>query len=292
VPAGETNLSVSVTAVIPAYNSAAYIGNALRSVLGQTSPPREIIVVDDGSADGTAEVAACYPICVIRQKNGGPGAARNAGIRAASGEWIALLDADDCWNPDKLERQIPALNDPRLGVLSSTARYPPGPMSFEELWARNRVATSTVLLRKAAIEDAGYFDEDRALISVEDYNLWLRISAKGWVICNTGTDLISYTPAPGNLSGQNEKMVAAELANIAKISSLLTIPEPRVRARRAAVCLEYGINALHGRQKLSARGLFRQSLQNQASVASLLYFCSSFLPNFLLDAKRRLLSPD
>jgi glycosyltransferase involved in cell wall biosynthesis len=90
--------------VIPAYDAARFLPRALASVAAQTSPPAEIIVVDDGSRDATAEMAEGFGVRVIRQANKGPSAARNAGVRAASAPWIAFLDADDAWEPRALER--------------------------------------------------------------------------------------------------------------------------------------------------------------------------------------------
>ncbi len=94
--------------IIPAFNREATIGRAIESVLAQTHAPLELIVVDDGSTDRTADVARGYgpQVSVIRQPNGGPGAARNAGIRAAVGAIVAFLDSDDAWHPDKLARQV------------------------------------------------------------------------------------------------------------------------------------------------------------------------------------------
>ena len=94
-----------VSVVIPAYNSARFVAAAVAAAGAQTYPVCEVIVVDDGSTDDTAAVARAAGATVISQRNGGAGAARNAGIRAASGTWIALLDADDVWHRDKLERQ-------------------------------------------------------------------------------------------------------------------------------------------------------------------------------------------
>src|SRR5437016_10401011 len=100
-----------ISAVIPSYNYGHFITDAIESALGQTYPHVEIIVVDDGSTDDTREQLAPYSerVCYIHQENGGLSAARNTGIRAAKGEWIALLDADDVWHPRKLELQMNCL---------------------------------------------------------------------------------------------------------------------------------------------------------------------------------------
>ncbi len=105
-----------ISVVIPLYNKAAEIGATLRSVMCQTQPPREIIVVDDGSTDGSAEIVERMGSCavtLVRRSNGGVSAARNEAMRMASGRWVALLDGDDMWYPDYLK-----------GMASLIARYP------------------------------------------------------------------------------------------------------------------------------------------------------------------------
>ena len=100
----------SVSVVIPCFNNERYVGAAIESVLSQTFPPPEAIVIDDGSTDSSAAVVARFPsVTLMRQENAGAGAARNAGIARAVGEFIALLDADDLWAPTKLEVQVAAL---------------------------------------------------------------------------------------------------------------------------------------------------------------------------------------
>ncbi|HET9645560.1 MAG TPA: glycosyltransferase [Burkholderiaceae bacterium] len=96
----------AISVIIPAYNASATLGRAIGSVLEQTRPAHEIIVVDDGSRDGTAEVARHYGprVQIVQQANAGPSAARNRGVEAATGDWIAFLDADDWYYPDRLER--------------------------------------------------------------------------------------------------------------------------------------------------------------------------------------------
>jgi GT2 family glycosyltransferase len=98
-----------VSVIIPAYNAAAFLPATLRSIFAQSSPPGEIIVVDDGSTDDTIAVARSFGVRVIALTNGGPSAARNAGMRAATGEYVAFLDADDLWAPEKLAMQCAAL---------------------------------------------------------------------------------------------------------------------------------------------------------------------------------------
>jgi glycosyltransferase involved in cell wall biosynthesis len=102
----------TISVVIPCYNAGRFLRETLDSVLRQTCAPLEVIVVDDGSTDDSAAIAQSYetPVRVIRQTNQGESVARNRGMDEAQGEWIALLDADDCWEPDKLQKQTAALN--------------------------------------------------------------------------------------------------------------------------------------------------------------------------------------
>lgn len=106
----DAQLKHKISVVIPCYNRAGLIANSVASAMAQTHPPHEIIVVDDGSVDGSADVAAKLPgpVCVIRQPNGGPASARNNGIAQATGDWVAFLDSDDTWHPDKLRLQLAA----------------------------------------------------------------------------------------------------------------------------------------------------------------------------------------
>jgi glycosyltransferase involved in cell wall biosynthesis len=109
-----------VSVVIPAFNAEAFIGECIGSALSQTYPQVEVIVVDDGSTDATASVVARFGTAVrcLRQANARQAAARNAGIKAASGEFVAFLDADDVWRPEKLERQLALFEErPELGLV-------------------------------------------------------------------------------------------------------------------------------------------------------------------------------
>lgn len=181
---------MDVSVVIPTHNRAALVSRAIRSVFGQTLAPREIIVVDDGSDDGTAPLLArTFPsVTILRQANAGVSAARNRGINAATGEWIALLDSDDEWLPRKLELQAKLLaGHPEVRVCHT-----------DEIWIRNGrrvnpgrrhakpegrifrqclplccVSPSSVLLHGSVLADAGLFDPD--LPACEDYDLWLRV---------------------------------------------------------------------------------------------------------------------
>jgi glycosyltransferase involved in cell wall biosynthesis len=118
-----------ISAVIPCYNAAAYIGETIRSVLAQTQVPDEILVVDDGSTDGSFDVASQFghPVRVIRQPNAGECAARNRGLDEVRGGWVAFLDADDVWEPTKIERQAEAVRGRDDVICAHTGYYLFGP---------------------------------------------------------------------------------------------------------------------------------------------------------------------
>lgn len=192
-----------LSVVIPVYNGEKFIGRALESVFSQTVPPDEIIVVNDGSRDGTAQKLAEFGdrIQVISIPNGGVANARNVGLKACTGDLIALLDADDIWYPDKLEKQLavmqryPAIGfcccnyrvldqsrGEMVGHFSSFSRDPDynfdAPLkqpALELLIRSNFVGTcSNVMFRRALIDQVGDFK--RELKQAEDYELWIRFS--------------------------------------------------------------------------------------------------------------------
>lgn len=191
-----------VSVIVPAWRAAGTIERALASIAAQTVPPREVVVVDDGSDDGTDRVAQAFQprmngiaLTVLRQDNLGAGAARNRAIRESSGSLLAFLDADDAWLPDKLARTLPHLADPDIAFaahdmtvidgtghesLSDSARhFRAAADPYAALFRRGFVATSTVVARRAAVDAAGGFDE--TLRSGQDYELWLHIAGMdGW----------------------------------------------------------------------------------------------------------------
>jgi glycosyltransferase involved in cell wall biosynthesis len=288
-------VSPTVSVIIPAYNAEACVDTAIKSALGQTVSPLEVLVVDDGSRDRTAEVAAAFgpPVRVIRQANAGPAAARNHGAREARGEWLALLDADDAWKPRKLEKQLPYTRREEVGLVHCWGPPGGGPVperiTLETLWEKNCIVNSSVLVRRRAFEQVGGFDEDRGLISVEDYNLWLRLLAAGWEVATCPERLHEYTPAPGNLSRQFERFARAELLNLEKLAPVLGLPEAEVRRKRLAIHDEYGRHLVHYRELTAARNWLGHSLREQPSPSRLAWWLATFTPAALLDLRRRAL---
>ena len=182
-----------VSVVIPTHNRAWCLDRAVESVLAQTFRDLELIVVDDGSEDDTARLLAGYAeaVRVIRQPNRGVSAARNAGIRASRGPWIALLDSDDHWLPEKLAVQLDWLDaHPDYCIcqteetwIRSGRRVNPkkrhrkhGGFIFERCLPLCLVSPSAVMMARGLLEEVGGFDEE--LPACEDYDLWLRIACR------------------------------------------------------------------------------------------------------------------
>ena len=189
-----SELFPSVSVIVPTYNRAHMLKEAIDSVLAQTYQAFELIVVDDGSTDDTRRLLSSYGshrINIVYQKNAGVSAARNRGIRSASGELIALLDSDDYWLPEKLAKQVDFFKSAPQAVICQT----------EEIWIRNGIrvnpkqrhrkisgmifkeslllcliSPSSVMIRKSLLDEVGLFDEN--LKACEDYDLWLRITWK------------------------------------------------------------------------------------------------------------------
>ena len=182
-----------VSVIIPTFNRGWIIKEAIESVLAQDFTDFELIVVDDGSSDDTAEILDAFggDIKIIRQSNRGVSAARNRGIEASAGRWIAFLDSDDLWLPQKLSRQVSFFDAHPDAMISQTeeqwvrngVRVNPrlrhrkfSGMIFERSLALCLVSPSAVMIRKRLFSDVGLFDE--SLPACEDYDLWLRVSCR------------------------------------------------------------------------------------------------------------------
>jgi glycosyltransferase involved in cell wall biosynthesis len=213
-----------VSVIIPTHNRAVFLRDAIQSALNQTFQDFEIIVVDDASRDSTGEVVQSFSdpriVYIRHETNRGQGASRNDGIRRGSGEYVALLDDDDEWLPEKLEQQVRLLDSSssevglvysgfsRIDVSSKRAigRVIPEKRgyAFAELCLKNWIGTSTVVVRRVCFEKVGLFDE--ALATGEDYDMWIRIS-KEFKIDYIGEPLVSYTVHGTRLSANYESTI-------------------------------------------------------------------------------------
>lgn len=290
----------SVSVIIPAYNAERFVHEAIESALLQSHPPLEILVIDDGSKDRTAQAVSRYdaPVRLLCKPNGGPASARNLGAREARGRWLAFLDADDQWFPRKIERQLACISTPDVALVHSKSPSPraashlPASHSgnlFMALWQYNFIITSTVLLDREVFLQHGGFDEDRALIGVEDYNLWLRLAAAERKFAFCPEVLLVYAPGPDSLSRQLQRFVRAELAQLEKIATTLKLDETLVRDKRLRLYLEYGADLVHARDMECARHWFAAHLLEQPTMKSLGWWLSTLVPKRVLDLRRRLI---
>jgi glycosyltransferase involved in cell wall biosynthesis len=209
----------AVSVVIPTYNRAATVVEAVESALAQTVAPAEVIVVDDGSTDGTRERLAPYAgrIVYLRQENKGVSAARNAGVGAATGELIAFLDSDDVWHPRKLEVQLHYLLEHPETALVGAAAFtdsgrnwpglpegapPASRLRLAEIVLRSPFPTSAVVVRKSCLDAVGDFDT--GLRNSEDRDLYIRVCGR-YPVASLGAVLVW-----GREGGEHLSMGSAE----------------------------------------------------------------------------------
>ena len=270
---------LSISIVMPCYNASGTVGRAIMSVRDQTYKKWELIVVDDGSFDGSANLISSIDeprLKLFFQANAGPAAARNRGLQEASGQFVAFLDADDSWDPRFMERMLAALEDAedavlaycgwqQLGIRGGGGQpfIPPDyePMDrAETLLGGCRWPIHGVLVRRKAIDSVGGFDE--TLQTSEDYDLWFRVAPQGRLILVPEV-LAYYHHHEGDQVTKNRLRVALNHWR-AQEKFLRENPETMVRLGRARVrelvtgeLLRRGYAAYWDRDLHTARTLFR-----------------------------------
>jgi hypothetical protein len=302
-----------VSVVIPVFNAAALIGAALRSVFAQTFTDFEVIVVDDGSED-REELAAVLAefsgrLHYIRQSNGGPAKARNAGIAQTSGELVAFLDADDEWLPEKLARQVEYFRQyPETGLLHTAVvggtrrrivEGTPRRAFCEVFHTEYFINTLTVMMPRRVLMETGGFDERRE-IHVEDWDLWLRVAAQhplGYI-----STPLAYHRRGGLMSRQVERTFAAQALVLGKNLPLcqhacaLHRADPRrcERARRQVLHRDWGHARLDAGDRRGARAqLLRALAHAPGDRRTLRLYVSSFASDRWRARARKLLGrPD
>jgi len=266
----------TVSVIVPAYNAARYVAEAVESVLAQTHPPAEVLIVDDGSADDTEERLRPYGgrVRYIYQQNQGVASARNRGLREARGNLIAFLDADDVWHPEKLRWQLMAFAQrPELGAVS-TQRFdwpgtgypelrPADPLasmtliSWPKLVVRNHLDTSAIVVRSGVLEAVGPFDTQ--LQGPEDFDLWLRI-AEVTTFGHLNLPLTGYRNSPGSVSKQADRMIRDKYKMLRKLDGRSAWGGRRLLRRKAYSFANYsGFLAFReaGRHGAAMRRLLR-----------------------------------
>lgn len=242
-----------VSIIIPAYNSSRFISEAIKSIFNQTFKDFEIIVIDDGSTDDTKDVLKpfIHQIQYIFKENGGVASARNVGIRMSKGKYIAFLDYDDIWLPNKLELQVQILDTcPQVGLVhtdnlflinnetsSHTCKSKikdkkllSGRIFKSLLMQKFFLTCSTVMVRKVCFDKVGLFDI--SLPPADDFDMWLRIT-KEWDCAYIDIPLVKYRIHSSNISRNHQKMHSATFAVLTKIftDSLFTEDTQLLRPR-------------------------------------------------------------
>jgi glycosyltransferase involved in cell wall biosynthesis len=239
----------SVSVVIPSYNARPWLAEAIRSAQGQTLAPVEIIVVDDGSADGSVEAAreAGATQVLSDGTNHGPGGTRNRGIQAASGDLVAFLDADDRWLPEHLDRSAGCLEQHPDADISFSGYRLFGNTHLElpsqvepgraldlsvELLDVNHVLQSAAVARRSALLAVGGYDESRRYS--EDFELWLRLSLTSKFVA-TGAITVEYRTHPGQVTARPARMYQGAWEARASHLARLLQRNPGERARVSAL---------------------------------------------------------
>ena len=268
-----------VSVVIAAHNQAPWLGEAIASVRAQTFADWELVIVDDGSTDDTRDVALRTAddarVRYLHQPRAERSAARNRGIAETTGEFVAFLDGDDLWRPEKLARQVAALRAaPDAGLCYTVARFvdvdgrplplrkPPRPVSgriFPTLMHGNVLILASVVVRRRALAEVGGFDERLPVYGCEDWDLWLRV-ARRFVVIAVDEELTLYRQHAANTA--RAQVLASALAVVDRwyadpdTARLAGVSRAGVRARHfwtnaAWLALESRSAAL----ALAARGL-------------------------------------
>jgi glycosyltransferase involved in cell wall biosynthesis len=300
-----------VSVIIPVYNGEAFVAQAIESVLAQSHGRLELILVDDGSTDGSADICQTYVrqdqrVSYVHQENRGVAGARNSGIARSSGPLVAFLDCDDAWLPDKLAKQIPLFGDEAVGLVYTSLFLKNGDKitdatphktfcqgdCFSAILKYNFIPNSTVVTRRSLLETAGPFDERRELIGVEDKLMWLKI-AKLARVALVKEPLMIYNYQGERVSTNQQAMLTGELLCLEEIARLHPPSSERERLdfsqAHSEVYRHYGHNFFTIGNFAKARDCYGKSLKTGGfKLKSLLYYGAALLPPGLISAARSL----
>ena len=256
---------MKISVIIPTFNRKKTLGRAIQSVMNQSLSPFEILIIDDGSNDGTEEWVKenFQNVRYIYQDNHGVSSARNIGIENAYGDWVAFLDSDDEWLPNKLYKQVKAINSNpeikffhtneiwirngvRVNQMKKHKKY--GGYIFEKCLDICRVSPSSVLIQKEVFDSIGIFDE--SLRVCEDYDLWLRITSKYPVVFLDIPLIYKYGGHAGQLSKVNDGIESYRIQSLEKI-----IKSDILSSQQKAIA----VNTLVNKMKIYAKGLEKRN---------------------------------
>ena len=303
----------NISVIIPCYNAEKMIRETIESVLAQTYQDFEIIVVDDGSTDHSKEIIQSFgeKVKYIYQENGGQSAARNTAIRASNGKYLAFVDADDLWFPEKLEKQLKRMNETGVdwcfcdceifvdetknivGVYSQLV-YPPqtGNVAVDLLMG-NFIASPTPIVSKKIFEKAGYFDESPEIRSGEDWEEWVRITIISKVEYVAET-LARYRVHSASVTN-NEDPEKVYYSHVAAVNKLCDqFPEELGNFRKDALSNYAEIFSKMyylQREYTSAKQYIKKAHQANPKirywVLALLYSLPAFINNWILNIRSR-----
>jgi len=294
-----------VAAVIPCYNAARHVGEAIQSILNQTYEPIDVIIVNDGSTDDLAGALAPFRdrIQIIDQPNSGQAAARNRALAAAQATYVAFLDADDRWHPEKIARQVAMLEErPDCGLVHTLAGLidtegravrespllpPPAHRASGDcllpLLGANAIVISSVMVRKTLIEQESFRVD---VCGVEDWDMWVRLAARTRFE-RIDEPLTDYRVHDTNFSSDARVMSRATV----KLMDGVLARETDRAARRAATASRHGAvlevaNREYERQNyLEARRWFRDAFP-RLGAPDIVRYCATFLPAALFATAR------
>jgi glycosyltransferase involved in cell wall biosynthesis len=301
-----------ISVIIPSFNSARFVVQAVQSALAQTYSPVEIIVIDDGSNDNTRAVLAPFfeRTRYVYQSNKGLSKARNRGIEEARGELIAFLDADDQWLPEKLAKQWDCLKaNPSAGLVHTDTYQlyePDGTQSYiyfgkerfsgscySELFWGNRITVSSVIVPRRCLNRIGIFDEEIRGPTTQDLDLWLRI-ARHYPLAYVNEPLVVYRRHSANGS-RNQCMMLEDdyyvLAKALKADPALwwTVGQGKAHLRIFELAFQAGYSNAEADDLTRARHYFRDALSYEPrSIKTWAFWASTFLPLGLRKGLRRL----
>ena len=300
-----------VSIIIPTYSYARYIGEAIDSILSQTFKDFEIIVIDDGSTDGTGDIInKKYPMARYFFKNqGGVSSARNMGITVAKGAFIAFLDADDIWLSEKLEKQIDVFNKQTdVGmVFTEHSTFDKFNRTVDKsfgkreklmkgdvvrnIFSNSYLTTSTVMVRKEVFDKVGLFEEH--LRAAEDDNMWMRI-AMDYQIELIDDPLVRYRISEGSLSRTFNNCIEGVKKNIELIRSrypdlYIRLGQKSIRGKYFVIYFNEGYHCFTNKEYDAAKKHFIKSMSfNPYKVKTYIYYFSSFFSPVIIDKVKQL----
>ena len=274
----------TVSVIIPAYNQGDYLAEAIESVLAQTYSHFEILVIDDGSTDNTADVAKSFSdprVRYIFRENGGLSAARNTGLKHASGELITFLDSDDLFLPEKLSTLKAEMeNHPEVGLTAGQAIMiddrsqrldkmvdSPLPENPAQLLLGNPIHVGSVLVKRAWLDQVEPFDE--SFRACEDWDMWIRLAKAGCPMRWLPVPVSLYRVHAAQMTRGAERMRTAMLATLDKIFSYSDLPKEWRALKNtayAAVYIRAAARAFHANELINGKADLDKAIQLDSSL--------------------------